>query len=141
LPRIKLPIARRIKTLSPKVSRPLNRHESRIHLTIRPQTSAVRFLDRQPLISTAAQDSMNNFLITSIVGSILLTLLLNLLPLLFPNQAAGLQRKMEEHARRSIEQHEDQNQPRVKVFFPWKAMIVISIILTVLVNLVGFFTG
>ena len=84
---------------------------------------------------------MNNFLITSIVGSILLTLLLNLLPLLFPNQAAGLQRKMEEHARRSIEQHEDQNQPRVKVFFPWKAMIVISIILTVLVNLVGFFTG
>jgi hypothetical protein len=84
---------------------------------------------------------MNNFLITSIVGSILLTLLLNLLPLLFPNQAAGLQRKMEEHARRSIEQHEDQNQPRVKVFFPWKAMIVISVLLTVLVNLVGFFTG
>jgi hypothetical protein len=84
---------------------------------------------------------MNNFLITSIVGSILLTLLLNLLPLLFPNQAAGLQRRMEEHARRSIEQHEDQNQPRVKVFFPWKAMIVISVLLTVLVNLVGFFTG
>jgi hypothetical protein len=84
---------------------------------------------------------MNNFLITSIVGSILLTLLLNLLPLLFPNQAAGLQRRMEEHARRSVQQHEDQNQPRVKVFFPWKAMIVISIILTVLVNLVGFFTG
>ena len=84
---------------------------------------------------------MNNFLITSIVGSILLTLLLNLLPLLFPNQAAGLQRRMEEHARRSVQQHEDQNQPRVKVFFPWKAMIVISVLLTVLVNLVGFFTG
>ena len=80
---------------------------------------------------------MSNFLITSIVGSIVLTLLLNLLPLLFPNQAAGLQRKVEEHARRSIEQHEDENQPNVKIFFPWKAMIVISVILTVLVNVIG----
>ena len=83
---------------------------------------------------------MSNFLITSIVGSIVLTLLLNLLPLLFRNQAAGLQRKVEEHARRSIEQHEDDNQPNVKIFFPWKAMIVISIILTVLVNVIGFFS-
>lgn len=82
---------------------------------------------------------MSNFLITSIVGSIVLTLLLNLLPLLFPNQAAGLQRKVQEHARRSIEQHEDENQPIVKVFFPWKAMIVISIILTVLVNVISYF--
>lgn len=81
---------------------------------------------------------MSNFLITSIIGSIVLTLLLNLLPLLFPNQAANLQRKVEEHARRSIEQHEDQNQPNVKIFFPWKAMIIISIILTVLVNVVSF---
>ncbi len=68
-----------------------------------------------------------------------MTLLLNLLPLLFPNQAAGLQRKVQEHARRSIEQHEDENQPIVKVFFPWKAMIVISIILTVLVNVISYF--
>jgi len=83
---------------------------------------------------------MSNFLITSIVGSIALTVLLNLLPLLFPRQAANLQRKVEEHARRSLEQHEDQNQPNVKIFFPWKAMIVISIILTVLVNVIGFFS-
>ena len=82
---------------------------------------------------------MGNFLITSIVGSIVLTLVLNFLPLLFPNQAATLQRKVEEHARRSIEQHEDQNQPNVKIFFPWKAMIIVSIILTVLVNVIGLF--
>ena len=81
-----------------------------------------------------------NFLVTSLIGSLVLTLLLNFLPLLFPNQAAGLQRKMEEHARRSIEQHEDQNQPNVKIFFPWKAMIVVSIVLTVLVNLIGLFS-
>ena len=82
---------------------------------------------------------MGNFLITSIVGSIVLTLVLNFLPLLFPNQAANLQRKVEEHARRSVEQHEDQNQPNVKIFFPWKAMIIVSIILTVLVNVIGLF--
>jgi len=83
---------------------------------------------------------MSNFLITSIVGSVVLTLLLNFLPLLFPKQAASLQRKVEEHARRSIDQHEDQNQPKVKIFFPWKAMIVVSIILTVLVNLISYFS-
>ena len=83
---------------------------------------------------------MSNPLITSIVGSIVLTVLLNLLPLLFPSQAAGLQRKVEEHARRSIEQYEDENQPNVKVFLPWKAMIVISIILTVLVNVISYFS-
>ena len=83
---------------------------------------------------------MSNFLLTSIIGSVVLTLLLNLLPLLFPNQAANLQRKVEEHARRSIEQHEDQNQPNVKVFFPWKAMIAVSIILTILVNVISYFS-
>jgi hypothetical protein len=39
-----------------------------------------------------------------------------------------------------IEQHEDNNRPRVKVFFPWKAMLIGSIVLTVLVNLIGFFS-
>ena len=83
---------------------------------------------------------MINFLTISLIGSVVLTLLLNFLPLIFPNQAAGLHRKMEQHARRSIEQHEDQDQPQVKIFFPWKAMIIASIILTVLVNVIGYFS-
>ncbi len=82
---------------------------------------------------------MSNFIIYSIVASVVLTAVLNVLPLLFPNTAAKMQRKIEENARRAIEQHEDVNQPRVKVFFPWKAMLMGSIILTVLVNLVGAF--
>lgn len=82
-----------------------------------------------------------NFLIVSIVGSILLTVLLNTLPLLFPNAAASVQRKMEENARRMIEQHEDDNRPRVKVFFPWKAMLIASVVLTVLVNLISWFSS
>lgn len=70
----------------------------------------------------------------------MLTILLNVLPLLFPNASARLQKKIEENARRAIDQHEDDNQPRVKVFFPWKAMLIISIVLTVLVNIVGLFS-
>jgi hypothetical protein len=78
-----------------------------------------------------------NFILTSIVASVVLTLLINFLPLLFPNAAAKAHQKIEEHARRTIEQYQDDNQPRVKVFFPWKAMLIGSIILTVLVNLIG----
>ena len=83
---------------------------------------------------------MNNFLTYSIIGSIVLTIVMNVLPLLFPNAAAKVQRKIEENARRAIEQHEDDTQPRVKVFFPWKTMLIGSLVLTVLVNLIGFFS-
>ena len=81
---------------------------------------------------------MSNFILYSIIGSIALTLLLNVLPLLFPNAADKLQKKIEENARSSIEKHKDNNQPRVKVFFPWKAMLIGSLVLTVLVNLIGW---
>ncbi len=80
---------------------------------------------------------MSNFILYSIIGSVVLTIILNLLPLLFPNAASKLQKKLEENARRAIEQHEDGSQPRVTVFFPWKAMLIGSIILTILVNLIG----
>ncbi len=83
---------------------------------------------------------MNNFLLTSIIGSVVLTIALNVLPLLFPNAAAKAQKKLEENARRAIEQHEDDKQPRVKVFFPWKTMLIISVVLTLLVNLIGLFS-
>ena len=83
---------------------------------------------------------MSNFITFSMIGSVVLTILLNILPMLFPNAAAKMQKKIEENARQAIEQHEDADRPRVKVFFPWKAMLFGSIILTVLVNLVGFFT-
>ena len=80
---------------------------------------------------------MSNFIIYSIVASVALTVILNILPL-FPSAAAKVQKRIEENARHAIEQHEDTTRPRVKVFFSWKAMLIGSIILTVLVNLVGF---
>jgi len=66
---------------------------------------------------------------------------MNLLPLIFPNTSAKLQKKIEENARRSIEQHQDNSLPKVKVFFPWKAMLIGSVVLTILVNLIGYFAG
>jgi len=82
---------------------------------------------------------VSNFILVSIIGSVVLTILINILPLIFPNGAAKIQQKIEENAKRAIQQHEDDNQPRVKVFFPWKAMLIISIVLTVLVNLIAMF--
>ena len=84
---------------------------------------------------------MNNFIIYSLVASIVLTAILNILPLLFPNAAAKSQNKIEENARLAIEQHEDTNRPKVKIFFPWKAMLIGSIVLTVLVNFIGLIAG
>jgi hypothetical protein len=46
---------------------------------------------------------MSNFIIYSIVASILLTAVLNIFPLLFPNTAAKVQKKIEENARKAIE--------------------------------------
>ncbi|AQQ67427.1 hypothetical protein Mag101_07090 [Microbulbifer agarilyticus] len=80
------------------------------------------------------------FILYSLVASVVLTLLVNLIPLVFPDAASKAQKKIEENARRAIEQHEDPERPRVKVFFPWKAMILASILLTILVNLIAYLT-
>ncbi|GMG86845.1 hypothetical protein [Biformimicrobium ophioploci] len=81
---------------------------------------------------------MTEFLFYSLVASVVLTVLINLLPMLFPRTARKAQEKMEESARRAIERREAGDEPKIKVFFPWKAMLIASIVLTVLVNLIGY---
>ena len=81
---------------------------------------------------------MNSFLLTSLIGSVILTLALNLLPALFPNAAAKAERKIVEKMQETHENRVDPDTPKVRVFFPWKAMLLISIGLTVAINLVGF---
>ena len=81
---------------------------------------------------------MSNFLLYSVIGSVVLTVLHNVLPVIFPNAANNVQRKIEENAKKAIQQHEDDQQPGVKVFFPWKIMLVVSVVLTILVNLIGY---
>ena len=80
---------------------------------------------------------MSNFLLTSFIASVLLTLALNLLPALFPNAAAKAERKIVEAMQDSHQNRVDPNTPKVRVFFPWKAMLIISLVLTVGVNLIS----
>jgi hypothetical protein len=83
---------------------------------------------------------MPDWLLVSIAGSILLTLALNLLPMLFPKSARRAQEKMIDEIRRTHARQDDPNPgPRVRVFFPWQAMLIGSVALTVIVNLVGYF--
>lgn len=81
---------------------------------------------------------MTNFLLISIIGSIVLTLAVNLLPALFPNAAAKAERKILESVRTTHDNRADPNTPKVRIFFPWRAMLLISIGLTIAVNLVGY---
>ena len=73
---------------------------------------------------------MPNWLLTSLILSVGLTVLLNTLPRLFPGVQARLQEKLA-----SQMQQADSDGPRVRVFFPWKFMLIGSIVLTVLLNL------
>lgn len=65
-----------------------------------------------------------NWLVASLVLSVVLTIGLNLAVRSFPNAP-----------RRMTERVDDRR--RVQVFFPWKAMLLGSIVLTVIVNLVA----
>ena len=60
---------------------------------------------------------MKDFLLISIIGSILLTLALNLLPALFPNAAARAERKIIEKMQDTQSDRLDPNTPKVRVFF------------------------
>ncbi|MEB8432817.1 hypothetical protein OO007_11305 [Cocleimonas sp. KMM 6892] len=86
---------------------------------------------------------MNDFILYSIIGSVVLTVLLNALPLLFPKASDKLRQKIEEYSQRNAEQkydpdQPDENKPKINVFFPWKAMLLGSLILTVLINLIAW---
>jgi hypothetical protein len=74
-------------------------------------------------------------LTASIVLSLVLTLVLNLVLWAFP----GLGRWIAERARRAFERSAprpfgDPDEPRVRVIVPWKLMLVVSIALTVALN-------
>lgn len=84
---------------------------------------------------------MQSFLLLSLIGSVILTVLFNLLPLLFPKTARKAERRVHAKMGEAIERAERGEGPRVKVFFPWKLMLLVSVVLTVLVNVVGWFAG
>lgn len=66
----------------------------------------------------------------SLLLSVLLTVVLNLAVRAFPNGPRRLGERMDQWAGERPD-----NGRRVQVFFPWKAMLIGSIVLTVVVNL------
>ncbi len=83
---------------------------------------------------------MRDILIISLVGSFVLTVVLNTLPKAFPGAA--------KRAEQAVHRQLDRMQPSggsggggTKVVFPWKAMIIVSVGLTILINVIGALAG
>ena len=76
-----------------------------------------------------------NWLLVSLALSVVLTVVVNVVLRVFPGLGDRIARRLERLATREPgDAPEDER--RVRVFFPWKAMIVGSVVLTILVNLV-----
>jgi hypothetical protein len=80
---------------------------------------------------------MSDFVLTSIIASVVLTVVVNLMPRFFPGASRKAERKLVETVQSAEERDARGEGPRVRVFFPWKIMLIASIVLTVLVNLAG----
>jgi len=84
---------------------------------------------------------MQDFLVHSLIASVVLTVLINVLPRFMPNASRKIERNIHEKIEQAFNEDDERkangDKPRIRVFFPWKAMLVISIVLTVLLNLTG----
>ena len=80
-----------------------------------------------------------NWLVLSIVASVVLTVVLNLAIRLFPGTADRGARRVDDWVERQAASREptdsDPAGSRVQVFAPWKAMLIGSLVLTVVLNL------
>ena len=72
-----------------------------------------------------------NWLVTSIVLSVVLTIVLNAGVRMFPRATERTARRFDDWTRPPL----DDEGPRVRVFFPWRAMLLASIVLTVVLNM------
>lgn len=81
---------------------------------------------------------MNNFILISIIASVVLTLALNLLPVLFPNASRRAVDKIHQEIEKQSSDMDQGQRRRVRVFFPWKTMLLVSVILTMFLNLGSF---
>lgn len=81
-----------------------------------------------------------NFLWASVIGSLVLTVALNVVPRLFPGAARKAEQQLHDYLIDAEEaRNPDTPRRKVQVFFPWKGMLIASVVLTVLVNLAGAF--
>ena len=84
---------------------------------------------------------MAGFLLSSIIASIALTVVLNVVIRAFPGTSADARARQVfgEHQERPDEMPEPDARPRMRVFFPWKQMLAWSAGLTILLNLIRLF--
>ena len=75
------------------------------------------------------------WLVVSLVLSVVLTLLLNIGLRAFPEASNRLARRLDELASQDADDPDGPDH-RVRMIIPWKAMIVGSIMLTIVINLV-----
>ena len=81
---------------------------------------------------------MQDFLIQSLIASVVLTVILNLLPRVFPKATQRAERKIHETMKEAFKESEDGSRPKAKMFFPWKTMLLVSLVLTILLNFVAY---
>jgi len=81
---------------------------------------------------------MQDFLITSLIASVVLTVLINVVPMFFPKSTQKVEKRIHDKLEQAMRDTEEGRGPKVKVFFPWKTMLIISLVLTVVVNLIGY---
>lgn len=72
------------------------------------------------------------WLVLSLVVSVVLTIILNVAIRLFPGANRRMADRVEQWSTPAADGRDDE---RVRVFFPWKAMLAVSIGLTVALNL------
>lgn len=77
-----------------------------------------------------------NWLAVSIVASVVLTIVLNLVIRLWPGGAERGTRRLDHWVQRQDAAEFGDGPNRVRVVVPWKAMLLGSIVLTVLLNVV-----
>ena len=82
---------------------------------------------------------MQDFIVHSIIASIVLTIVINVIPRLFPRATRKAEQKVHEKLERALAENDEGKRSRVKVFFPWKTMLVVSVVLTALMNLTSVF--
>jgi hypothetical protein len=76
-----------------------------------------------------------SWLALSLIASIVLTIVLNVALGLFPGGADRLRDQLFRLGERPTDETDDSRRPRVRVIVPWKAMLLVSLVLTIGVNL------
>jgi hypothetical protein len=73
--------------------------------------------------------------VLSLVASIVLTVLVNVALWIFPRVGERFEESLRRAAERAKPEPDDTNRSAVRVLFPWKLMLIASLVLTLALNL------